>query len=470
MERLAASQVAPFGLESDVVMASRDVEEQRAARELAASYSNYGEGVLAAARLCFRVALTVRFFLLPGPWPTGTSARLTLQIASLTVTTLFSLWAALRARRRAFGPASHVISAIGDIALCTVSLSSTMLWPEVGYTGLLSKPDVAFLCVLVFAGALRLEKTAIVASTVASLLAFVTLVGWDLRLNAPRAVYRAQDLQMTAILIGVAGAAAWFSALAVQRALARVAREATTRSRAENHLREVLRDHHDVRTQLSSARLHLDLLLCEPLSEPLRGHAAAAASAIADIAGVAEGIRRRTYSELCANEELTSVELEPLLRDTIASVATRFPAVTLRCTPAPRLAVALFGGGRGLVHVMANLLVNACEGNGRQSATAVELRAALDPARPGFVRVEINDDGPGFSDEMLRGGARQGLSTKAEGAGLGLGLVQGLVEASGGELRLGNRSTGGAQVSLWFRSARGTKPKPAPASLHLPLG
>ncbi len=453
-------------------MASRDAEEQRAAQELAASYSNYGEGVLAAARLCFRVALTVRFFLLPGPWPAGTvSARFALQITSLIVTTLFSVWAGLHARRRAFGRASHVFSAVTDIVLCTLSLSSTVLWPEVGYAGLLGKPDVAFLCVLVFAGALRLEKTAILASTVASAMAFIGLVAWDLKRNAPSAVYRAQDLQMVAILIGVAGAAAWLSALAVQRALARVAREATTRSRAENHLREVLRDHHDVRTQLSSARLHLDLMLCEPLSEPLRAHAAAAVRAIADIAGVAEGIRRRTFSELCANEEATSVELQPILRNTIASVGARFPEVALRCTPAPtRLTVTLFGGDRGLVHVLANLLVNACEGNGRQNATAVELRAALDPARPGFVKVEIADDGPGFSDEMLHAGPRQGQSTKPDGAGLGLGLVQGLIDASGGELRLANGATGGARISLWLRAARGGKAKGPAAPLHVPLG
>ena len=62
-----ASHAPVFRARFDVVMASRDAEEKRAARELGASYSNYGEGILAAARLCFRVALTVRFFLLPGP-------------------------------------------------------------------------------------------------------------------------------------------------------------------------------------------------------------------------------------------------------------------------------------------------------------------------------------------------------------------------------------------------------------------
>jgi signal transduction histidine kinase len=347
---------------------------------------------------------------------------------------------------------------------------STVLWPEVDYSGLLRKPDVAFLCVMVFAGALRLERSAILASTVASLAALVGLSACDLTLNAPRADYRAYDVEMAAILIGVAGASAWFSALAVRRALARVAREATTRSRAENHLREVLRDHHDVRTQLSSARLHLDLLLCEPLPEAVRSHAAAAARAIADIAGVAEGIRRRTFSERCANDEPASVELAPILRDTVASVGARFPAVTLRSTAPPRLAVALFGGDRGLVHVLANLLANACEGNGRVSATTVELRAALDPARPGFVKVDIDDDGPGFSDEILNGGPRQSLTTKTEGAGLGLGLVVGLIEASGGELQFTNRATGGSRVSVLFRSARGAKTQSPIAISPLPLG
>jgi len=67
-------------------------------------------------------------------------------------------------------------------------------------------------------------------------------------------------------------------------------------------------------------------------------------------------------------------------------------------------------------------------------------------------------------------GPRQGLTTKSEGAGLGLGLVTGLINASGGEVQFTNRATGGARVSVLFRSARGAKTQSQAAISPQPLG
>jgi signal transduction histidine kinase len=144
-----------------------------------------------------------------------------------------------------------------------------------------------------------------------------------------------------------------------------------------------------------------------------------------------------------------------VVSDVAACVSARFPAVAVDCQTAPLTAVALFGGERGLAHVLVNVLINACEGNGREGASHITLAAAPDSMHPDFVKVEILDDGPGFPAEILRSGARRGLSTKSDGSGLGLGLVQGLMEASGGDIAIENRPDRGARVVLRFRAGRG---------------
>ncbi len=70
--------------------------------------------------------------------------------------------------------------------------------------------------------------------------------------------------------------------------------------------------------------------------------------------------------------------------------------------------------------------------------------------------VVVRDDGRGFSDEALSQATQR--FWRADGArprggtGLGLAIARAIVEANGGELRLGNNTTGGACVSLHFPS------------------
>ena len=175
-------------------MVSREAHERRAVEALAAAYSNFGESILAVARVGFRLALVVRFFfLVPGPWLGSASPRVMLAIASTIATVIFSLWTAALAARRAFRTSTHVLSALIDVTLCTLALFSTARWPDAGYAGLIRKPDVAFLCVLVFAGTLRIERRAIVVSTLASLVALFALAHYDVVANAPRAVCSTSD-------------------------------------------------------------------------------------------------------------------------------------------------------------------------------------------------------------------------------------------------------------------------------------
>jgi signal transduction histidine kinase len=52
------------------------------------------------------------------------------------------------------------------------------------------------------------------------------------------------------------------------------------------------------------------------------------------------------------------------------------------------------------------------------------------------MRVIVEDDGPGMSEEVLRRSAEPFFTTRANGSGLGLALVRALVEECGGNVRI----------------------------------
>ncbi len=113
-------------------------------------------------------------------------------------------------------------------------------------------------------------------------------------------------------------------------------------------------------------------------------------------------------------------------------------------------------GSRALVlcsaHVLVNLLANACEGDGVRAARHAQVRLWRDPERPGHLTFEVADDGPGFPSELLATALRGGLTTKAEGTGVGLSLVARIVETSSGTIALENLPPGGARVVVRLRS------------------
>jgi two-component system, NtrC family, C4-dicarboxylate transport sensor histidine kinase DctB len=100
-----------------------------------------------------------------------------------------------------------------------------------------------------------------------------------------------------------------------------------------------------------------------------------------------------------------------------------------------------------------NLVINACEGDGQRRAARVDVEVRIDGAH-GRVVVDVIDDGPGFPAEVLVARLGETRSTKLGGSGFGLVLTQAMAQASDGTLKRGNRSSGGAVVSLSLPLAR----------------
>jgi nitrogen fixation/metabolism regulation signal transduction histidine kinase len=80
---------------------------------------------------------------------------------------------------------------------------------------------------------------------------------------------------------------------------------------------------------------------------------------------------------------------------------------------------------RQMMRVMNNLLVNAFQAIGNKEKGKIEIYVKLFEGR---VRVSVEDNGEGISDEMKQKIFTPYFSTKSEGMGLGLAIVKGIIE------------------------------------------
>lgn len=77
----------------------------------------------------------------------------------------------------------------------------------------------------------------------------------------------------------------------------------------------------------------------------------------------------------------------------------------------------------------------------------------------GYVRLTVRDNGSGMDPEILARASEPFFTTKAQGQGTGLGLamVRGFVEQSGGAMRIASSPGGGTEVTLWLPVAAGAQ-------------
>ncbi|HUF34999.1 MAG TPA: ATP-binding protein [Gemmatimonadales bacterium] len=139
-------------------------------------------------------------------------------------------------------------------------------------------------------------------------------------------------------------------------------------------------------------------------------------------------------------DELVSRSRAPASVDTSVALAAVLPAAATT--------------EEHLDHALLNLVLNALEAQSEQ-ATRIAVGADIDG---GMLRIWVQDDGPGIAPSVRSGLLTGPLSTKSGHAGLGLLVTQHLARACGGDLRLGEVSTG-TRVDLllpaWARTPEG---------------
>jgi signal transduction histidine kinase len=101
---------------------------------------------------------------------------------------------------------------------------------------------------------------------------------------------------------------------------------------------------------------------------------------------------------------------------------------------------------RQLTAALLNLASNGRDAMGRSGTLTIRVSRETDTR----VRIDVRDTGSGMSAEVLARATDPFFTTKAVGAGSGLGLsmVDGFARQSGGELRLQSGQGGGTTVTL----------------------
>ena len=107
-----------------------------------------------------------------------------------------------------------------------------------------------------------------------------------------------------------------------------------------------------------------------------------------------------------------------------------------------------YGEERDLLELAGNLVDNAFK-YGKSQVRISGAPVDEDSNRPG-IYLRVADDGPGIDekdrDRLLQRGTRG--DERVEGHGLGLAIVQELVNAYGGEVKIGNSDLGGASITV----------------------
>lgn len=138
--------------------------------------------------------------------------------------------------------------------------------------------------------------------------------------------------------------------------------------------------------------------------------------------------------------ERTPVSLHELITEAL-NLAPRSARVETALEVDPALPKVPLDHGQ-LRQVLVNLISNAVQAIEAQDREGrVEVRAGIDG---GSAWIEVRDDGPGFSPEVLARIFEPLVTSRSTGIGLGLALCARIVQKHGGTLEAQNRETGGA--------------------------
>ena len=138
-----------------------------------------------------------------------------------------------------------------------------------------------------------------------------------------------------------------------------------------------------------------------------------------------------------------TVPLQPIIERVVSEVGEAMPKIRIRCE-GPFGSVA---GDEGLLRqAFLNLARNAAEACiGAANGGRVLLRGeAVRQNENGFQRVTVFDNGAGIPADVREKLFRPFFTTKANGTGLGLAVVQKIIVQHGGQVRARNRTEGGA--------------------------
>jgi two-component system, NtrC family, C4-dicarboxylate transport sensor histidine kinase DctB len=217
----------------------------------------------------------------------------------------------------------------------------------------------------------------------------------------------------------------------------------------------LLKYNHDAGNTLSAVFLHAQLLEDRIASDAARNpEVKTYAPPVSVLLTQLDRLKQLINGAHRIGDEVPTVEAVPLsdiVEEVVRDTGAFYPHTTIRIARADLLlSVRMHDGAAGFRRVIENVLRNACEGNGQDAATHVQITVGVSEDK---VCIAFQDDGPGFTDAQLSEPPTALATTKTDGHGLGLYNVNELVSASGGSLTRVNPDAGGAIVTVWLRQA-----------------
>jgi len=123
-------------------------------------------------------------------------------------------------------------------------------------------------------------------------------------------------------------------------------------------------------------------------------------------------------------------------------------AVTLELDLDPGLPVITADPGR-LRQVLHNLLLNARDALAGVSMPLIRLSSrSVRMGAQSYVELSVQDNGPGFPENLMERLFEPYITSKDKGTGLGLAIVRRIIEEHGGSIRADNLPRGGASVTI----------------------
>ena len=161
---------------------------------------------------------------------------------------------------------------------------------------------------------------------------------------------------------------------------------------------------------------------------------------------------------------LEPASLNDLAREVVELYRYNRGATPIEATLDPRVPTLELDTGR-VRQVLHNLIKNALEACEGREGCAVAVRTRLvEEKGKRQVEIAVEDNGPGFTPDVLERVFDPYVTTKSRGTGLGLAIVKKIVEEHGGMVRAQARAEGGARVLARLPAASGaarreTEPK-----------
>ena len=208
---------------------------------------------------------------------------------------------------------------------------------------------------------------------------------------------------------------------------------------------------HQIRTPLSSAMLYLSPLLKEGADEQVKLRFATRVKdslthmeqLIRDLLSFSRG-NMASPSPVAVSELLSELEQQFSTQNDVENSTVTMTLVNQVNDDY------IYGSQSALISAITNLLNNArqaCEGHGQIEVMA---EYAENNAKEQCIQISVNDNGEGMSEAELNKVLTPFYTTRSNGTGLGLAVVQSIVKAHRGLLAIESEPKKGSSVKLLF--------------------